>query len=1010
MPSYPWLKERQQQAKAEKQMAPRQFYSPGAAARFSMYTGAGENGVVEPTMPTHVIQTNRGPRTLDEGERLNVGPNGQYQVIPASAMGGQQATNQVAGRTDMRRLSEGINFGSTGQPQQLPPRSWLGGSPAYSAAGSVANPVSIGNIYSQSGSVAPGVEMTPIAKPETYSAAGSVAKPVSLGFANDQNLLPGQVGADPNTGGDPTKINPYGGFGGTPKKTYSQKALELAAATGMSPDAAERSIASGYGGPPPAEPIGVGGAVDPGVTITGLGQPNTDPNAAQGGDVAPGVTITGLGQANIDATTGKPVLPGQPLETVAGSATAGNTPSTSAMIALRRQALYGSDATSMAGRKATEDITGRQAVERAVLNQELAMKNLPEGSAAAQSARLRAQQAGELSGVETQYGIAGAQAQETAQRALPGEERTQAEFEFGMKKDKSQQEYDEFLRAAEYGDDATVNAAYEKYFGKPMTDAAMVNDLRNYARSTRAQTLESGELAIQAQKAGLTTDKFSQANALIGAGYDRDMVNAAIPGLNLTATQFESVRAYSPAGQTDFTRTQAAFNVLMASNEPKNIAQAASMFGKMFPGVSFDAAGLIEQVGQEKFAKGMEQMATLGTTFKTWEEAKASAKGLGLIETFGEQAAKEMFSGLKVNAIDEQWNTIEESKWYTDLLASDPESAKEVAGIFTAALTGELSFDITPEFTVKDASGKVVGKYATQELADAAMKGKTGYTSTATKKYVMKSMTGAQTVVNVGADGNPEPKGLDASPASYKKFQTTYGSAAKDVTQGLFAQWRTDNPYDPDTLDAYKAWKESSPLLGDVVVGDVFTRFHAGEIVPINNMSSYVGKDTGVGSVAKDKKGNPLVATGQGVAPKNYLTGGGGNYVTFSDEGGNKYMLVKDETSTTPATYVAAWDDAIGAYVEYSKFAEDIASLDLSDMDFSLFVPKVRNNASIWKENGQRGALVEDTKYEGTLTDPLNKVGLGTYRSWFYGEEAPPAATPDEIRNPHENTPDNPNT
>lgn len=97
----------------------------------------------------------------------------------------------------------------------------------------------------------------------------------------------------------------------------------------------------------------------------------------------------------------------------------------------------------------------------------------------------------------------------------------------------SQKKWEDFLRAAEYGDKATVESAYEAYFGRQITDDAMVNDLRDYARGTRAASLEAGITANLASKFGLQNAQMQSVIDLINKGVDDAGIIAQFPNMNL---------------------------------------------------------------------------------------------------------------------------------------------------------------------------------------------------------------------------------------------------------------------------------------------------------------------------------------------------------------------------------------------------------------------------------------------------------------------------------------------
>jgi len=61
----------------------------------SFNTGMGENGKLEANRPTHLLQTNNGPKTIHEGEQVNIGEQGNFEVIPANELGGQRRLQKM---------------------------------------------------------------------------------------------------------------------------------------------------------------------------------------------------------------------------------------------------------------------------------------------------------------------------------------------------------------------------------------------------------------------------------------------------------------------------------------------------------------------------------------------------------------------------------------------------------------------------------------------------------------------------------------------------------------------------------------------------------------------------------------------------------------------------------------------------------------------------------------------------------------------------------------------------
>ena len=556
MAKYSWLEERKQQAKADKQQAQRSLYAPSARDRFSMYTGAGEDGVVQPTMPTHVLNTNRGQRTLDEGEILNVDKkSGQYDVIPADQVGGQQALLGVAGRMGMPRYY-------TGKPGDI----------GYTRPGP-----KIGVGTDQQG-LKPGDMGYTRTGPQ--SDAAFLLDAQLTGSGTVAGRAPDQVQTIVDNPG------PTQGAAAAPQ-TVTYDATQGPVQTIVDNPAVQ--------GPAPA-PMTV--TLDPNYQPT---QTYDIPLVTGGDAVAAPNTVT------YQAPTPPPV---------AGATAPG---ATSAMSMLRRQALLGSDANRIAGRQASEDLVGRQGVERAVLNQQLAMGGLPEGSAQALLARQRAEQTGDLNQVETQYGIQGVQGQEAAQRQLPQEERAQNDAD-----------WQDFQNAAEYGSDAEVAAAYQKVFGKPMDPGAAVNDIRNFAKTQRSQQILSGDLQNMAGLLNINTNTMSAVARDIGNGVSKDEINSRY-GTNLTDADYGKIKQYGAAGNQDYTRGASIASTALSNGDYTGFNTWAAQNGlpaidfskaeaNEVRGVAGDVLGLIQNLPADADPKMVASLASVytGLMSKAW--------------------------------------------------------------------------------------------------------------------------------------------------------------------------------------------------------------------------------------------------------------------------------------------------------------------------------------------------------------------------------------------------------
>jgi len=173
-------------------------------------TGAGENGVVEPSKPTAMFQTALGPRMVHEGEDLNRLPNGDIQVKPVtqSALAQMEKQQKIPGMRKGGLLENPTSAGSmiSGIVNQPPP---TGASPAP-ASGEIGS----------AGQVIGGISdrtMTPIAgSTPSPSPTLNIGAPITTTPTQQtvNPLLPGQSSANVglDVGSPVATSGPSGGF------------------------------------------------------------------------------------------------------------------------------------------------------------------------------------------------------------------------------------------------------------------------------------------------------------------------------------------------------------------------------------------------------------------------------------------------------------------------------------------------------------------------------------------------------------------------------------------------------------------------------------------------------------------------------------------------------------------------------------------------------------------------------------------------------------------------------
>lgn len=728
----------------------------------SFFTGYGNDNQLQPERPTGILNTNQGPRTIHEGERLDVGQNGEFSVTPASQIGGQGNLQDIEQKFGMR----GYQWGTPeyGKRFTQEPKEW--GTQQFGAPQKTAEVTA--NLPER---------ITPQIAPVSQNIATSGTARGSFGYGPTEESSP-QIATS-----------------GTKRGAFS------------------------YG---PTEPE----------TVPEPAQPTTTE----------------------DVNKYEPYME-------------------RGLQRLERYADVESprEAAIRAGER--ERFAGEAAAAQGALTQEMAQYGITGREAATASARLGRQIGARESQLMADLRKEEADRAFTAARQIPGEARATETQEF-------QREQLEFEKQ-KYGDqqfermaDAAQTTSFESW-QKMFPDATQED--YNTAREYKARELKNMDIQNEAARLGvdsnrlqafinavntgsdlatanqvsglnLTADQYSgikrdytyegqvqqatisrligelgdqrvnSISNMVGKGASLDQVNEAF-GLDLSIDDFQNILGATPYGETKWQRTLSGANMLLQSMDPTNIAQAEGVLNDLFPGVTFDMGQLIQDVGADRYAQSMSDLAILASTFSTWDEAKTSAEGLNLINSLGmnnEQAA-ELFEGLKVNAIGDAWEAIENDPFYQNLLENDPDAAQLIKDTFVAGLTGELEFDITPSYHVTDEAGNLVQRFdniadANKFLGENADK---GYSVEEKKDYHMRSLYTGDTF-NFDNNG----KNLDEKPTTisgkWDEFEKTIPSAIKESLdydpEKMYNQWAFWQKTDPEnnTYDSFKPTYETN--------------------------------------------------------------------------------------------------------------------------------------------------------------------------------------------------------
>lgn len=773
-----------------------QLGSMGVTGRQSFFTGYGNDGKLQEDRPTGVLDTTQGPRTVHEGEQTDIGENGEFSVTPASQIPQQQ--NMVPQGSATPPMETPVTDNGQGQAQGFSPASQFGGQEELK------------NIEQEQGI-------------QGYQ----IGTPDKSGFGGMWNIKPDQPVATPPKSAIPSvsatdassatntssTIDTY-----QPSQTRSIQRLEKYA---DSESPVDKSIREGERERFSGEAVAAKGALSQELAQSGVsGREAATEQSMLGRQIGAqeSEVMKGLRKEQSDKSfAAAQQLPG-------ATATARSEDRMREGLEFTKQqwgdtegqrmltdAVVMDEATWLQKHPQASSSDYTKARDEATLNQrQVSLSERKWNDAEGQRALTDSLSMSEGTWLQKHPEMT------AADYAAARDESTlnQQNFDLEREKYKDVEGWREYEAAIAAGSFDTAAAKYSQITGGSI-DMNEMKRYQNYLIAKQGQDVMSGDLNIDAQRLGISSDQLTSFANAVNSGADLAAANEA-SGLNLTQTQFDNVsrnytaegkemdaqldrlsnqlgqekydsmmdrinsgasldmineefgtqlnaadfqnmKSSTPFGQQQWERSLSAAGMLMQTQTPENILAAAKMYEDLFPGAAFNMESLIKEVGADKFAKGMTELATLASTFDSWDEAQQSADKLNLFDSMGltSEEAKDLFTGLKINQIDEEWQAIEQSDFYTKLLQTDPDTAELIQDTFSAGLSGELEFDITPTFKVNDSEGRLVEQFdnvtdANEYLGKNASK---GYSVEEGKNYVYKNiMSGNSVVVNSGGE------------------------------------------------------------------------------------------------------------------------------------------------------------------------------------------------------------------------------------------------------------------
>lgn len=825
MRHFSWLDEKKKEAAALRQMGGgNSGYATPVRMRYMGNTGTGEDNVIQPSNPTTMVDTTNGPRMLHEDENLYMGNNNQVLVQPSrftqSDLRNMERTQNIPG------YQEGGYIRVRGRGRTTED---VGGVPEAGTAEAISDAETL------TVPTLPKVEQT---TPELIKAPKletTTYEPQTIQLPKIKETPQPEI-----VKFDTSAINP--------QETQTVALPKVKATTQGEVIKAPTEIV-------PTETISS-------KSLTEI--PTFDQTSTQAAETTiPEIPTT---QAPTTTTTAAPVTP---QEQAAPTLTQEDLARRTALGRLSQTAQGITPEYDAALQQQIDQARATQDVEQYALAQQAAQEGVSPQVLAARQAMGRATGRQTIADLAAQGVLGKGELQQQAVSTLASQSLAGQQFEQEKQKYGDTAAWTAYEAALTAGDYNEAAQQYANITGNSISMEEMKN-YQNYLNTSRAQQLTSTDIQLEASRLGVNSERLSSFIDAVNSGADLTAANA-VSGLNLTSDQFDQIRRdYAYAGETqditlyslksqlgdekfnsivdrinsgvslnrintefgtdltmsdfnnikgttttgqrEWERSMSAVNMLLTSEDPANIAEASTMISELFPGVTFDVDQLISDVGSERFAQNMQDMATLASTFDSWTEAKASAEGLNLINNMSltEAQAKEMFESLQLNEIDEEWNAITGSDFFQNLKKTNPDSAQLIEDTFTAGLSGELEFDITPTYKVVDKNGALVKQFSNIVDANTYLgeNADSGYKIEEGKNYVYKNITTGDTVI-VNNNGEVQEETTETKPATNDAWVAFQESQADlpESKQITYNNWKIawDNAGNPSgyTYDKY---------------------------------------------------------------------------------------------------------------------------------------------------------------------------------------------------------------
>jgi hypothetical protein len=326
--------------------------------------------------------------------------------------------------------------------------------------------------------------------------------------------------------------------------------------------------------------------------------------------------------------------------------------------------------------------------------------------------------------------------------------------------------------------------------------------------------IEEAQLALSETKNKVGDQMYQSIIDMINGGSSLQTVNSKLAEQGkaaISAEEFKSMFDASALGERNWGRDLTAANMLLTTPGIENKMEAEKAFGELFPSVELNFESLAQMDKAAEFTDALSQVATYVAAGLNYNDASKLIQESYLAEKLGMNQAEisNLYHAMEVNAIDSEWSEMEDSDFYKGLSTEEQGDLQE---FFKQKQLGQLDYTTMHEYEIYNPDGTLNMTVYGADSAEADKKAKAlgnGYTVNDTGRVKFR--------VTSTLTSSSEDTSTKSTNKKWEDFQDSQASLPAEE-QINYDQW--ESAKEPLDYDVYKSNESSMDKVLSVDPGD----------------------------------------------------------------------------------------------------------------------------------------------------------------------------------------------